>query len=193
MTCATRASNAPDIRIAISRGRAIERAVLRILPAAIILAGSIGTISSLNFTPNPLTNRITEYCLTVVLFPVGLAGGVLAFNGTRWLLTALWPGRLYVVADAGGITVCAGPMGTTRYSLDRLRVRYPFELHDEENDDDALYESLLEPSEQMATLLPRIEYQGHPVRIDRRVLHFTGLNEAQAVERLRPFIEFARA
>jgi len=123
---------------------------------------------------------------------VGLAGAALAFNGLHWLLTACWPGRLRIVADVDGITFHVGPMGIHHYAMDRLRVRYPFELN-QEDDGDAIYESLLQPSEQLATLLPRIEYDGQPIRIDRRILHFTSLDERQAADVLRPFLVFARS
>lgn len=158
-----------------------------------MLAVSVGTISGLNFASNPLTNRITEYCLTLVLAPIGLGGVMLAFSGLRWLLTAFWPGRLCIVADADGITFHLGPMGTDRCEVERITLRYPFELDIEDEGEDAVYESLLEPSEQMATLLPRMEYAGEPKRLDRRILHFTRLDQARAAELLRPFVEYVRS
>lgn len=193
MTSRKPAPDGPNIRITVSRGRALERALLRMMPAGLLLVMSVGTIRSLNFAPNPLTNRITEYCLTLVMLPLGLSGAALAISGLRWLLTALWPGRLLIVADAGGLTFHLGPMGTDRYEIDRITLRYPFELSIEDDGGDAVFESLLEPSEQMATLLPRMEYAGEPTRLDRRILHFTRLDETQAAESLRPFIEFVRS
>ena len=193
MTSQEPAAGGPNIRIAVSRGRAVERALFRIMPAGLMLAMSVRTISSLNFASNPLTNRITEYCLTAVMLPLGLAGALLAFSGLRWLLTAFWPGRLCIVADADGIMFQLGPMGTDRYEVGGLMVRYPFELDREDGDEEAVYESLLDPSEQMATLLPRMEYAGEPNRLDRRILHFTRLNEREAAEILRPFVAFVRS
>ena len=193
MTSQEPAPDGPNIQITVSRGRALERGLLRIIPAGLMLAVSVGTVSSLNFASNPFTNRITEYCLALVMVPVGLGGAVLAFSGARWLLTAFWPGRLCIVADAGGITFHLGPMGTVRCEVDRITLRYPFELNTEDDGENAVFESFLEPSEQMATLLPRMEYAGEPKRLDRRILHFTRLDEAQAAELLRPFVEFVRS
>lgn len=181
-----------SVQIAVSRGRALERALIRLIPAGLMLAGSVGVISNLNFAPNPLTNRITEYCLTLVMLPVGLSGVLLAFSGLRWFLTAMWPGRLEIVADASGVTFHVGPMGSRRYALDGLSVRYPFDMEGEDDEGDAVFESLLEPPEQMATLLPRMEYEGERERLDRRILYFTRLDEAQAARMLRPFVRFIR-
>ena len=193
MTSQQSPPDGPNIRIAVSRDRAFERALLRMMPAGLMLAVSVGTISSLNFTPNPLTNRITEYCLTLVMVPVGFCGAAFAISGLRWLLTAFWPGRLCIVADAGALTFHLGPMGTRRYEVDRISLRYPFELNIEDDGEEAVFESLLEPSVQMATLLPRMEYAGEPNRLNRRILHFTRLDEAHAAKVLRPFFEFVRS
>ena len=163
------------------------------MPAGVMIVASLGTLNSLNFTSNPLTNRITEYCLMLVMLPIGLCGALFAFSGLRWLLTAFWPGRLAIVADADGIVFHLGPMGTHRCKIDQIKLRYPFELNIEDDGEDAVLESLLEPAQQMTTLLPRMEYAGEPKRIDRRILYFTRLDETQAADVLRPFVEFIRS
>lgn len=179
-------------RLAVSRSRALERAALRVGPGLFLMFMSLRHIIGLDFVPTGSSNRITEYSLAIVLLPIACGGLILVISGLRWLLLALWPARLEIIASAGGLTFCLGPLGTRHYETQRLDLNYLFEISIDQVDEDAIYESLLDPEVQMAEFLPRIRYPSESQRLDRRILYFTRMSEKQAAAALRPFTEHVR-
>ena len=180
------------VRLSVSRSRAFERALLT-LPAGLFLVFlALQLFSGLRFTPTAVSNRITDYSLAAVLVPVGLLGVFLSFRGFRWLLLAIWPADLAIIAGADELVLRLGPLGTRRFDTARLTLKYPYELSLSEDDEDALYESLLDDEVQIARFLPRMIHPLAPDRLDREILRWTRLNEQQCVAALRPFIEYVR-
>ncbi len=181
------------VEIPVSRSRAVERGLVRLGPGVFAVLIAVYIVMDLNFTPTGVSNRLTEYCLATAMVPVFLAGLALAVSGSRWILLGVWPGQLLIVATADAITLHLGPMGRFIYDTDALKVTYPFEeTGDPGGDEVPVYESLLHPAEQMATLLPRIVHTGTSERIEREIMRFTRLPESSLIETLRPFIDNVR-
>lgn len=165
---------------------------MRLGPGLFLMLVSIRVITSLNYQPTSVTNRITEYSLALVLLPIAITGLALALAGLRWLVFALWPGKLQITADADALTFALGPMGTHRYPTDRLELHYLFEMDLDAENEDVLYESLLDAEIQMAEMLPRIRVPGEAERLDRRILEFVEGSEKQTADALRPFVAYMR-
>ena len=182
----------PLARIAVPRSRALERALMRLVPGWFLLLVAYRVLIALNFSASGITNRITEYSITVVILPLAIAGLVLVLRGLRWLAMALWPGRLCIVADADVLTFDLGPMGRHRYPTDRLDVRYLFEMPDNSQDEGMTYEAYLDPRQQMEELLPRIRFPGEPDALEERITYYATGTEKQLAETLRPFVEYMR-
>lgn len=176
----------------VSRGRALERAALRMAPGAALVFMGLNGISELNFASSPTTNRITEYAFFAILAPMTGVGLTLTLTGTRWALLALWPGPLGIFGDRGGLTFRLGPMGRRRFDIGGLDVTYPFERSLDTDDPEAVYESLIDPQIQMAEMLPRIGHPDADEPLERRILRFVRMNERRTANALRPFIEFVR-
>jgi hypothetical protein len=165
---------------------------MRLTPGAALLLLTFRLVGGLNFAPSAMTNRITEYATVAVMIPVGLVGILLSIVGLRWLVTACWPGRVAIVADATGITFRLGPMGTAHHRINDIDMRYPFE-NDDDEDDDLPDESLLSPEEQMAYLLPKMTCANQIEPLDRLIVRYAGATEHQLAAELKPFIEYARS
>ncbi len=181
------------VKIGIPRTMAAERAIMRMTPGVMMILAVLGVMQWLNFRPSAVSNRIADYSLAVAMIPIAAAGLVLTYHGLKWLTLALWPAWVGIVADSDGLTLRLGPFGRTRYALDRLDIRYPFEIADQLTpDDDMIYEAHLDPAEQLDRLMPRIRYPGESDTLDRRLKIVTRIDEKTLADALRPFIEYAR-
>lgn len=176
----------------ISRGRALNCSLLRIIPAALLLLVAFSIFSRLNLTPSAVSNRIADYSLLILAIPIFLAGVIIGLNGIRWLATACWPGQLAVVASRCGITFHVGAMPSPEYPTEKLTVRYLFEFDTDELDEDLIYESLLPPEKQMADMLPRIDVAGLNQPLNTRILDLCPGTERDIAAALKPFIDFHR-
>ncbi|MEE9295303.1 MAG: hypothetical protein V3W34_10140 [Phycisphaerae bacterium] len=174
------------------RFRALERALMRLVPGGFLLFVSYRVLMALNFSASGISNRITEYSITVVILPLAIAGLVLVLRGLRWLAMAFWPGRLCIVADADALTFDLGPMGRHRYPTDRLDVRYLFEMPGDFQDEGKSFEAYLDPRQQMEELLPRIRFPGEPDALEERITYYAPGTEKQLAETFRPFVEYMR-
>ena len=182
----------PLAYIPVSRGRALERALLRIPPGAVLILIAVRVVSELKFTPSGVSNRITEYSVALIMLVVALTGLILVLRGLRWLALALWPAAVGITADAGALTFRMGPFGTRRYPTDALDVSYAFERSVDADDDDNLYESFLDPEVQMESYLPRIVHPDASVPLERLILHYARGTERQLAVALRPFTDDMR-
>ena len=182
----------PLAYIPVSRGRALERALLRIPPGAVLILIAVRVVSELKFTPSGVSNRITEYSVALIMLVVALTGLILVLRGLRWLALALWPAAVGITADAGALTFRMGPFGTRRYPTDALDVSYAFERSVDTEDDDNLYESFLDPEVQMENYLPRIVHPDASVPLERLILHYARGTERQLAVALRPFTDDMR-
>ncbi len=185
-------SGAPLARVAVSRTKGLERAVLRMGSGLLLGVVAVMFVRGLNLRPSGASNRITEYSLVVVMIPLAIAGLTLTIKGLRWLLLAIWPGRLEIVADADGLTFYLGPMGTARYPADQLDVRYLFELPEEIAQQEGVYEAFLEPSEQIENHLPRIRMPGRGDALEEKIMHYASQPEKSLADTLRTFLERIR-
>lgn len=144
----------------------------------------------LSFTPSGVSNRITEYSLVALILPMSVAGAMLAWRGLRWLLTAVWPGPVEIVAERTGLTFCLGPMGTSRHDAAHLEAKYPFELLlDGDELDDSVYEAHLPPEQQQAEFLPRIRDLHTKRRLDRNLVAYTAQSPERLSTQLRPLLD----
>ncbi|MFQ5413165.1 MAG: hypothetical protein ACE5E6_01775 [Phycisphaerae bacterium] len=175
----------------VARGRALTRGMLWSAAAALTTGATVVVLRSLRFSPSAVSNRIEDYGIAVPMLLVGLAGAACAVVAGRWLLLAVWPGRLGVVADADRLVLRLGPFGTTSYDAARLDVRYLFEL--ESLPDDAGVEAYLSEDEQTATLLPRIVHPDARTPLQRVIAKFCVGTEADAAATLGPVIAQWRA
>ncbi len=191
MTPQTSANNVLAV-LPISRGRAINRALLRLIPAVVMLMIASNVFSGLNLTPTAVSNRITDYSKLILILPLALGGLLIGLNGARWLITACWPGELGVVASTKGITLHLGAMASPHYPIDALTIRYLFEMDTDELDEDLIYEALQPPEKQMAEMLPRIYVTGEREPLNNQLIQLCSGNEAQLAAALKPFVDFHR-
>jgi hypothetical protein len=71
-------------------------------------------------------------------------------------------------------------------------VRYAFERDIDTDDEDSLYESLLEPDVQMASFIPRIGHLNNPEPLENIIKRFALGSEKQLAAALLPFINYMR-
>ena len=176
----------------ISRSRALNRAVLRLIPSALMLLISLNVYSGLNFTPNAVSNRITDYSLLAIVTPLAIASVLIGLNGVRWLITACWFGSLGVVASRGGMTFRVGAMRSPHYPIEDLTIRYLFEMKMDDLDEDLIFEALQPPAKQLAEMLPRLTVTGEREPLNNRLLQLCPGSEQQLANILRPFVDHHR-
>jgi hypothetical protein len=185
-------SSLPEIRIPVSRIRAIERAFFRMAPGIIAVAVAYGMLSTLSFRPTGVNNRITEYSIALVMLPVCILGLALTVAGFRWLVFSIWPAPMGIVANAKSLSISKGPFGNRQFDTDRLDVRYLFEMSVDSDNEDELFESLRPKAEQMQFKLPRMRHPGVADRIEREIIHLSSLTERELAAALRPFVDLMR-
>jgi len=173
--------------LSISRGRAASRALLCGIPAILLGITTILIYTRLNFVSTGVSNRLVEYSIAVISLPIPLIALWTALKSLRWLLLALWPASVAVVASSDSLTFRLGPFGTQAYDAPRLEVRYPFELSQDE--EGGGFEAFLPEEEQRARLLPRILHPDARGPLQRIILRFVKVAESDAARTLRPSID----
>ena len=95
--------------------------------------------------------------------------------------------RLGVFLTEHGVRMRLGPLGVKSFDAARIKVRYPFELIDE--DDNGGFEAFLPEEEQLRRFLPRMDHPNSPRPLDRIMLDYVSATEEDAARLLRPIIE----
>jgi hypothetical protein len=162
------------------------------LLGGVVLAVFVGRVFGvLHFIPNAVDTRIGDYAIALLLLPVGLLGVFLLFRGVRWLLLAAWLRPVAISFNSETIDLSLGPYGHRRLDAGNLQIRYPFELSEDEVDDQVEY--YLDEDVQVRELLPRMTHPQSPVRLDRLIERFTAKAPRQSIaRRLEPFLRSAR-
>lgn len=182
--------DAPDAKIAVSRVKALTRAMLWGVPGCFLAAAAWLVYERLDFTAPVLANRLVEYCIALAALPLAAASVVCLVGGLRRLLLAVWPAPLGIFAGNNELVMRLGPMGTKRFGADRLEIRYPFELDDDEG---GTFEAFLPEDQQVAAYLPRMRHPNARTPVHLLILAFAGETEREVVEKLRPAIDRWRA
>ena len=174
----------------VARARAASRALVCSVPAVLLTMTTILIFGRLNFVPTGISNRLVEYSIAAISLPIPLLAVLTALRAMRWLLLALWPAPVAVVAEVDSLTLRLGPFGTRTYDAARLDVRYPFELS--QDADGGGFEAFLPEDEQRAKLLPRILYPAAREPLNRVILRLVKESEPDATWALCPMIDRLR-
>ncbi len=175
------------VTLPVGRGRALVKGTVWAAAALLLSVIAAAIYGRLHFQPTAVSNRLVDYGVAVLAFPLPLAALCSGWKAVWWLLLGLWPGTLGVVADRGAVAFRLGPFGTRRYDADRLEVRYPYELADGEAD--ATFESFLPRDQQLERLLPHMVHPASAEPLELVILRFAGCSEEEAAVALRPVIE----
>jgi len=171
----------------VARGRAATRALVCSVPAFLLGITTILIYSRLNFIPSGVSNRLVDYSIAAISLPIPLIAVWSAIKAVRWLLLALWPAPVAVVAEVNTLTLRLGPFGTRAYDTPRLDVRYPFELS--QDADGGSFEAFLPEDEQRGKLLPRILHPAAREPLNRVILRVVKESEPGAARTLRPIMD----
>ena len=171
----------------VGRVRALVKGTLWAAAALLLAVIAMAIYGGLHFRPTAVSNRLVDYGVAALMFPLPLAALFTAWKALPWLLLSSWPGSMGVLADGRAITLRLGPFGTRRYDADRLDVRYPYELVDSEAD--ATFESFLPREQQFEKLLPQMVHAPSGERLELVILRFVSCSEEEAATALRPVIE----
>jgi len=172
----------------VARSKALVRGMLLGVAAALLgmTAGMIYV--RIDFAAPGVSGRIVPASLAVLMFPFVIATFAVGNRAGRWLLLAGWPGPIGVFASPAELELRLGPFGTRSFDAAGLRVRYPFELSDEEAA--GTFEAFLPEEEQIASFLPQIRHEKESV--NRTILRFVGASEPDVASALRPVLEVWR-
>jgi hypothetical protein len=173
--------------LSVARARAASRALVCSVPAFLLTMTTVLIYGRLNFVPTGVSNRLVDYSIAAISLPIPLIAVWTALKALRWLLLAVWPARLGVVADADNLTLHFGPFGNRTYDAPRLDVRYPFELS--QDADGGGFEAFLPEDEQRAKLLPRILHPDAREPLSRVILRLVKDSEPDAARALRSTID----
>jgi hypothetical protein len=180
-----------EVRVPISRGRAVTRAILWSAPTAIALAVTLVVYPNLDFAAPSTVNRVVSYSAAIIVLPAPLSALVCGFKFARYLLLAAWPASVHVTANRRRLVLRLGPFGRREYDSDRLEVRYPFEQTDA--GDDGGFEAYVPEEQQFAMFLPRITHPTAVEPLNRTLLRFCPGDEAALAAKLRPAIQAWRS
>ena len=175
------------IVLPVARGRAASRALVCGVPAILLGITTFLIYGRLNFVPTGVSNRLVDYSIAAISLPIPLIAAWTALKALRWLLLALWPAPVAVVAKDDSLTLHLGPFGTRNYDSLRLDVRYPFELS--QDAEGGSFEAFLPEDEQRDKLLPRIVHPAAREPLHRVILRFVKESEPDAARTLRPMID----
>ncbi len=173
--------------VPVSRGRALTRALIWAVPAAILGTATVLIYSGLNFVPSGVSNRLVDYSIAVIALPLPATALWTALTAVRWLLLTVWPAQVGIFASPAELVFRLGPFGTTSFDAARLDVRYPFELSGDE--EAAVFEAFLPEEQQRETLLPRILHPNSKQPLNQVILRFSSGDEREASRLLRPVID----
>lgn len=184
----------PDVvTVPAGRVRALTRAVAWCVPTAATGLPAVLLFFRVDLSPSAMSSRMVELSLAAMAIPFALAALGCMFIALRWLLLAAWPARVGIVASAEALVLRLGPFGTRQYETAKLDVRYPFELVEDEDEEDGGFEAFLPEDEQFARLLPRMRHPLNEEPLNRTMLKFVSGSEADLAAALRPMIQRWRA
>jgi len=172
--------------IPVSRGRALSRAVVWMVPAAIGAAITAVVYPNLGFASPSGVNRLVAYSAAVVTLPAPIGALVCGFRSIRYLLLAAWPQRVCVHASARELVFHLGPFNTRRFDAASIATRYPFELGDDEGDGG--FEAYLPEAHQFANLLPRLTHPMDKRSLRQTILDFCTGDEASIAGLMGPVV-----
>lgn len=175
------------IVLPVARCRAATRALVCSVPAFLLGIATVLIYGRLNFVPTGVSNRLVDYSIAAISLPIPLIAVWTALKALRWLLLALWPAPVAVVAEVDSLTLRLGPFGTRSYDTQRLDIRYPFELS--QDAEGGGFEAFLPEDEQRDKLLPRILHPAAREPLHRVILRLVKESEPDAARTLRPIID----
>jgi hypothetical protein len=171
--------------IPVSRSRALVRGLVRLAPALLVGLVVRVVIEEVWLREAGLRSRLVDLLQVIVLIPLPALFILLTVSALRWLVLSAWPGPIGFFAFADRLEARLGTFGIRRYDLRRMRVRYFFEL----NEDEGGVEAYLPEEEQMEQFLPRLHHPDAPRPIHELVLMFASLAEPDLARRLRPAVD----
>lgn len=179
----------PDatVSIPVSRSRALIRAAIWGVPAALSGLAAFSIYSRLHFVPSGISNRFVDYAMAIAALPIPLLGLWTGLKSLGWLMLFAWGSAIEIVATKTTLEFRLGPFARRTFQIADLDIRYPFELIDDENE--SAFESFLPEEQQRATLLPRIVHPTTRTPLQRTILQFAVGDELQVARALRPMIE----
>lgn len=169
--------------VPVSRTRAVTRTLVWFVPAAVCLAASQAVFREIDLSPRGGGGRLVHLAIALAALPLVLAGLVCLWSAFRWVLVALWPAPMGAFGYADRLELRLGPIGTIVVPRSDLRVRYLFELPDEERSESV--EAFLPEEVQIAKFLPLIESARGGQRFNRRILSLCAGEEEQIAQALR--------
>lgn len=172
--------------VPVGRGRALARASVWLAPALVHGLFSWHLWFNLRLGEPGGPSTIVKVAIIAALIPFGLAGIAMVVWGLRWLLLAMWPGRVGVTADTHALRLELGPFGNRTYDTDRLDVRYFFELSADSGEEG--FEALLPEAEQIRNFLPRLLHPDAKNPLQRSIMRFADGTESSVAQALRPII-----
>lgn len=110
------------------------------------------------------TDAASCIALACVVFVLGLVGALLIVAMVAWFLLAVWPARVGVRVDPGGMTLAFGPFGTQSFDWSRTGIQ---ELADEE--------LLIDPE----LAVPRITHPAFEGDLSERIARFCKVTSEQ--------------
>lgn len=176
-----------QVRIPVSRSKALVRAIVWFVPAALLTVAAVGIYRRLNFVPSGISNRLVDYAFAIASLPIPVGALWTAWKGMGWLLLSAWGSAVEIIATPTALAFHLGPFARRTFQIADLDVRYPFQLMDE--DDGGGFESFLPEEQQRATLLPRIIHPTTRTPLQRTILQFAVGQEAELATQLRGMIE----
>ncbi|RJP32748.1 MAG: hypothetical protein C4547_13610 [Phycisphaerales bacterium] len=181
----------PSVFIPVSRVRAVARGLVWTVLGLGLARTVAYFVSDLRLVPSAVSNRIGDYAVLVAMVPLSVVSLVLLYRGLKWLALGMWPSRIGFVFTARGLSVRLGPFGSRVYAAGHVRVRYPFEMSDDEAARSS-FEAFLPEEEQIATLVPQIvPPDGAAIRLD--LMRYSGRAESDLAARLSPILSAWRA
>lgn len=144
----------------------------------------------LRFDPTPASNRLPDYALAVVYLAIGAVAIALLWYGVKWLVFALWPGPIEIVADEDGLAIPTGPIGRRRYDWARMTARYSFEVAPDE--EAFVFDSLMDEDDEPDARLPLFEHAESRLPLNVALERLIDVRSPTVIARLRPWIERLR-
>lgn len=177
--------------LSLPRSSTLASATLWVLPAVGLGGVAAIVFGQLQFVPSGTSNRLVDYSVAILMIPFVLGAVAFAIRAVGLACMAIWPGSVGVYAGREVLTIRLGPFGTRRYDVQRLEVRYPYELPVDDGDNQ--FEALLPKEQQWAELVPRMTHPDASEQIDRTIRRMAGMADKEIARVLRPAMDFYRA
>jgi len=174
----------------VSRSRGLVRSMLFTAGGVLLVLPAFYVWPTLQFTPSPTSNRLTDYATAITIAVPTIIGMVLLWHAARWLLFALWPSPMIIEADDQALYFRLGPFGNKQLDWPRLKTMYAFECEDpDEIDPDMLG---LEPEEEMLSCLPKMRHPLVEGDVKWLFAQFTTADQATLAAAMSPYLRRIR-